>query len=98
MDKKSWKEKFQDKLKERKDSFSTSSGIDVDRFTINDIDKKTDDKNFYQDNSLLCAGFNLLCRRFWTMRQYAGFGSAKETNNRFKYLLDGQTGLISFDL
>ena len=38
--------------------------------------------------------------RFWTMRQYAGFGSAKETNNRFKYLLDkGQTGLsVAFDL
>ena len=34
------------------------------------------------------------------MRQYAGFGSAKETNNRFKYLLDkGQTGLsVAFDL
>ena len=38
--------------------------------------------------------------RAWTIRQYAGFGSAKETNKRFKYLLDhGQTGLsIAFDL
>lgn len=38
--------------------------------------------------------------RFWTMRQYAGFGSAKETNDRFRYLLDqGQTGLsVAFDL
>src|SRR5438552_16784776 len=38
--------------------------------------------------------------RLWTMRQYAGFGSALETNKRFKYLLDnGQTGLsIAFDL
>jgi methylmalonyl-CoA mutase N-terminal domain/subunit len=38
--------------------------------------------------------------RLWTMRQYAGFGSAAETNRRFRYLLDqGQTGLsVAFDL
>ena len=38
--------------------------------------------------------------RLWTMRQYAGFGSAAETNKRFKYLLQhGQTGLsVAFDL
>ncbi|MCM2271564.1 MAG: methylmalonyl-CoA mutase family protein [candidate division Zixibacteria bacterium] len=38
--------------------------------------------------------------RFWTMRQYAGFGTASETNQRFKYLLErGQTGLsVAFDL
>ena len=38
--------------------------------------------------------------RLWTMRQYAGFGSATETNRRFKYLLEhGQTGLsVAFDL
>src|SRR5262249_58362934 len=38
--------------------------------------------------------------RPWTIRQYAGFGSAEETNERFRYLLErGQTGLsIAFDL
>jgi methylmalonyl-CoA mutase N-terminal domain/subunit len=38
--------------------------------------------------------------RLWTMRQYAGFGSAKDTNRRFRYLLSqGQTGLsVAFDL
>tara|TARA_B100001029_G_scaffold70957_1_gene57771 strand:- start:4526 stop:6145 length:1620 start_codon:yes stop_codon:yes gene_type:complete len=38
--------------------------------------------------------------RLWTMRQYAGFGTAKETNERFKYLLaEGQSGLsVAFDL
>ena len=38
--------------------------------------------------------------RFWTMRQYAGFGTAEETNRRFRYLLaSGQTGLsTAFDL
>jgi methylmalonyl-CoA mutase, N-terminal domain len=39
-------------------------------------------------------------QRLWTMRQYAGFGSAEETNKRFHYLLEaGQTGLsVAFDL
>ena len=38
--------------------------------------------------------------RLWTMRQYAGFASAEETNSRFRYLLSqGQTGLsVAFDL
>jgi len=38
--------------------------------------------------------------RLWTMRQYSGFGSAEETNERFRFLLDhGQTGLsLAFDL
>ncbi len=38
--------------------------------------------------------------RLWTMRQYAGFGDAKSTNERFKYLIEaGQTGLsVAFDL
>ena len=38
--------------------------------------------------------------RLWTMRQYAGFGSAAETNKRYRFLLDqGQTGLsVAFDL
>src|SRR6516162_1171753 len=39
-------------------------------------------------------------RRLWTMRQYSGFGTARETNRRFHYLLGhGQTGLsVAFDL
>lgn len=43
---------------------------------------------------------NMYRGQFWTMRQYAGFGTAKETNKRFKYLLEkGQTGLsVAFDL
>src|SRR6059036_700414 len=38
--------------------------------------------------------------RFWTMRQYAGFGDAEESNQRYRYLLEqGQTGLsVAFDL
>jgi len=43
---------------------------------------------------------NMYRGRLWTMRQYAGFGTAEETNARFRYLLDqGQTGLsVAFDL
>ncbi|RKX26181.1 MAG: methylmalonyl-CoA mutase [Candidatus Zixiibacteriota bacterium] len=43
---------------------------------------------------------NMYRGRLWTMRQYAGFGTATETNQRFKYLLNkGQTGLsVAFDL
>src|SRR5512136_1416823 len=43
---------------------------------------------------------NMYRERLWTMRQYAGFGTAEESNRRFHYLLDeGQTGLsIAFDL
>lgn len=43
---------------------------------------------------------NMYRGRLWTMRQYAGFGTAEETNKRFRYLLEqGQTGLsIAFDL
>jgi methylmalonyl-CoA mutase N-terminal domain/subunit len=38
--------------------------------------------------------------RFWTMRQYAGYATAEDTNRRYRYLLDqGQTGLsVAFDL
>ena len=43
---------------------------------------------------------NMYRGRFWTMRQYAGFGSAAESNRRYKYLIEqGQTGLsVAFDL
>jgi len=43
---------------------------------------------------------NMYRGRFWTMRQFSGFGTAKETNQRFKFLLErGQTGLsVAFDM
>ena len=43
---------------------------------------------------------NMYRGRLWTMRQYAGFGTARESNERYRYLLDqGQTGLsVAFDL
>ena len=43
---------------------------------------------------------NMYRGRLWTMRQYAGFGSARESNHRYRYLLDhGQMGIsVAFDL
>lgn len=43
---------------------------------------------------------DMYCGKLWTMRQYAGYGTAKESNRRYKYLLEqGQTGLsVAFDL
>jgi len=91
-----------DRLPERGD-FVTSSDIPVNRvYTPLDIA----DSNYLQE-----LGFpgeypftrgvypTMYRARFWTMRQYAGFGTAEQTNQRFKYLLEhGQTGLsVAFD-
>ena len=103
MNKKEWKEKFKEKIKERKSTFKTSSGINIEPFfTADDVDKNTQNKNSFPGEFPYVRGVQptMYRGRFWTMRQYAGFGSASETNNRFKYLLDkGQTGLsVAFDL
>ncbi len=89
---------------ERKAEFATDSGIEVKR-TYTPEDQK--DMDYLND-----LGFpgkypftrgvqpTMYRGRFWTMRQYAGFGNAEESNARYKYLLSqGQTGLsIAFDL
>src|SRR2546428_10238639 len=87
-------------MRELKPRFQTDSGIEL--------------KQFYRPDSAPQDGIgapgefpyvrgiqpNMYRGRLWTMRQYAGFGSAAETNRRFKYLLaNGQTGLsVAFDL
>ena len=92
-----------EKHPERCEVFETSSGIPVKRVYL--PDSATD--NFQQQ-----LGFpgeypftrgvqsTMYRGRLWTMRQYAGYASAGETNARFKFLLDhGQTGLsVAFDL
>ena len=89
---------------ERRGRFETTSGIEVDRlYTPDDLG------NFDYARELGYPGDYPFTRgvqptmyrgRFWTMRQYAGFGTAEETNTRFKLLLGaGQTGLsTAFDL
>ncbi len=103
MKKKDWEKKFKEKIKERKENFSTTSGIKIDGFyTQDDISNNLDEKNSLPGNFPFARGVQptMYRGRLWTMRQYAGFGSAEETNKRFKYLLEkGQTGLsVAFDL
>ncbi|MGA9387418.1 MAG: methylmalonyl-CoA mutase family protein [Candidatus Bathyarchaeia archaeon] len=91
-----------DKLPE-KGEFATSSGIPISRvYTPVDI---TDfnylhDSGFPGEYPLTRGVYPTMYRaRLWTMRQYAGFGTAEQTNRRFKYLLSqGQKGLsVAFD-
>ena len=89
---------------ERKPSFKNSSGIEIrPLYTAKDIqpiDPETDigfPGEFPFTRGIQPAMYR---SRLWTMRQYAGFGSAKETNERLKFLMEhGQTGLsVAFDL
>ena len=89
---------------ERQDKFETTSGIELDTiYTPEDIpsfDYATE--LGYPGEYPFTRGVqpNTYRGRIWTIRQYAGFGTAEETNQRYRYLLDqGQTGLsVAFDL
>lgn len=92
-----------EKLRERGDFF-TSSNIPVSRvYTPSDIAgfDYLRDLGFPGEYPLTRGVFPTMYRaRFWTMRQYAGFATAEQTNQRFRYLLEhGQKGLsVAFDL
>ncbi len=89
---------------ERKERFSTGSDTEVERLytpiNVEDLDYERD--LGYPGEYPFTRGVQqtMYRGRFWTMRQYAGFATAEESNNRYKYLLDqGQTGLsVAFDL
>lgn len=91
-------------IKERQAEFRTPSGIVLERLyesgNIENLDYERD--LGYPGEYPFTRGVQptMYRGRFWTMRQYAGFGTAEETNERFKYLLEqGQTGLsVAFDL
>ncbi len=100
-----------EKFKERKERFETSSGIEVPRVALPSW--TTPAAPLSADESYLeRLGFpgeypytrgvqpTMYRSRFWTMRQYAGFATAEESNKRYRYLLEqGQTGLsVAFDL
>ncbi|MFD1039203.1 methylmalonyl-CoA mutase [Virgibacillus byunsanensis] len=100
-----WKSSVDSTIKrfpERKDSFTTSSNIEVDRLYYSEGENDSSDQLGFPGQYPYTRGIQptMYRSRFWTMRQYAGFGSAEETNKRFRYLLDqGQTGLsVAFDL
>ncbi|MXV60582.1 methylmalonyl-CoA mutase [Natronorubrum sp. JWXQ-INN-674] len=89
---------------ERKDRFGTVSNHEVDRLytpeDIADLDFE-DDLGFPGEPPYTRGPYPTMYRgRTWTMRQFAGFGTAEETNERFHYLIDeGQTGLsTAFDM
>ncbi|MDG5776277.1 methylmalonyl-CoA mutase family protein [Haloarculaceae archaeon H-GB1-1] len=89
---------------ERKDRFATVSNLGVDRLytpdDVADLDYD-DDLGFPGEPPFTRGVYPTMYRgRPWTMRQFAGFGTAEETNERFHYLTDeGQTGLsTAFDM
>lgn len=92
------------KFPERKDTFKTNSDIEINRlYTPLDLqDWDYDEKLGYPGQYPFTRGVQptMYRGRLWTMRQYAGFGTAIESNKRYKYLLEqGQTGLsVAFDL
>lgn len=92
------------RFSEKKHKFVTSSGIPV-KLLYTPLD--LENFNYLRDlgfpgNPPYTRGVyhNMYRGRLWTMRQYAGYGTAEETNRRFRYLLElGQTGLsVAFDL
>lgn len=106
--KREWKKKALEptleRFGERKEEFRTGSGKKVERLYGPDDLKG---KDFLEDIGwpglypYTRGVYSTMYRgRIWTMRQYSGFGTAEETNERFKYLIDqGQTGLsVAFDL
>ncbi|MFN2130979.1 MAG: methylmalonyl-CoA mutase [Anaerolineae bacterium] len=93
-----------DERPERRDAFETGSGVPVaplytpDDLTHHDYLR---DEGFPGEYPFTRGVYPTMYRgRLWTMRQYAGYAAADESNRRFKYLLSqGQTGLsVAFDL
>ncbi|GAA0653985.1 acyl-CoA mutase large subunit family protein [Salarchaeum japonicum] len=89
---------------ERKDRFATVSNLEVDRLydptDVDDLDYADDlgyPGEYPYTRGVYPTGYR---GRTWTMRQFAGFGTAEETNERFHYLIEnGQTGLsTAFDM
>lgn len=103
-----WKENVVDKalsrFPERKEEFKTGSGEDVERlYTPEDIangDYETDLGFPGQYPYTRGVQPTMYRGRLWTMRMYAGFATAEESNKRYKYLVEqGSTGLsVAFDL
>ena len=106
--KRDWEEKKLEKLllkrPERKENFVTGSNSEVNRlYTPVDIENLDYLENLgFPGEYPFTRGVQptMYRGRLWTMRQYAGFATAEESNKRYKYLLEqGQTGLsVAFDL
>ena len=91
------------KYPERRKRFETSSGFELPRLPLpEDADPDYLEKLGFPGEYPFTRGVqpSMYRSRLWTMRQYAGFGTAEESNRRYRYLLaHGQTGLsVAFDL
>ncbi|MCD6356739.1 MAG: methylmalonyl-CoA mutase, partial [Anaerolineaceae bacterium] len=89
------------KYPERKEVFTTPSGIEIPRVALPEEQDFLEDIGFPGQYPFTRGVQPTMYRgRFWTMRQYAGYASAEDSNKRFHFLLDhGQTGLsVAFDL
>jgi methylmalonyl-CoA mutase, N-terminal domain len=93
-----------DRHPERKPEFFTGSDKPVERLYLPESDSETQylEKLGFPGQYPYTRGVQptMYRGRLWTMRQYAGFGTAEESNKRYRYLLEqGQTGLsVAFDL
>ncbi len=93
-----------EKRPERMKKFMTTSSVPVNRlYTPMDIEKMDYERDLGMPGEFpYTRGVHstMYRGRLWTMRMFAGFGTAEETNQRFKYLLEqGQTGLsVAFDM
>ena len=91
-----------EKFPERREDYTTTSGIPLPRVASPAEDEEYQEKLGFPGEKPYTRGvYPTMHRgRLWTMRQYAGFASAEESNLRYRYLLDqGQTGLsVAFDL
>jgi len=89
---------------ERRETFRTTSDIEIaDLYTPADTDSLDEERDLGRPGEFpFTRGVQptMYRGRLWTMRQYAGFSTAADTNGRFRYLLEqGQTGLsVAFDL
>ena len=95
--------KFIEKTPELKNEFTTASFTPVNPlYSPADLQNDYDTSISYPGEFPFTRGIHptMYRGRFWTMRQYAGFGTAKESNERYRYLLkQGQSGLsVAFDL
>lgn len=91
------------KAPERRAKFETTAGVPLDPvYTAADVKLKLEERLGLPGEFPFTRGVQptMYRGRFWTMRQYAGFGTAEESNKRYRYLLEsGQTGLsVAFDL
>ena len=89
------------KSKERRERFETDSSIEIPRVAMPDETRTQRAAEFPGEFPFTRGVYPTMFRsRFWTMRQYAGFGSAEDSNARYRYLIDhGTTGLsVAFDL